>query len=198
MRGKRVLDYGCGHGMASVILARRGATVIAFDLSLGYLHEVQRRAEANDVTIMTVQADGERLPFANNTFDGLWGNAVLHHLDIDKAGHEIARVLKPDGIAVFCEPWGGNPLLNWARQKLQYCGKERTPDETPLRQVDVTRLRQIFPHVGLRGHQLLSMVSRVIHAHGVVQFLRGCDRVVLKTMPFLQRFCRYMVITLKG
>ena len=32
LRGKRVLDYGCGHGMAAVVLARRGAAVTAFDL----------------------------------------------------------------------------------------------------------------------------------------------------------------------
>src|SRR5215471_10880919 len=45
--GLRVLDYGCGHAMASVVLARRGARVTAFDLSLGYLSEARRRAWAN-------------------------------------------------------------------------------------------------------------------------------------------------------
>src|SRR6516165_588306 len=39
-----VLDYGCGHGMAAVVLARRGARVTAFDLSRGYLAEARRRA----------------------------------------------------------------------------------------------------------------------------------------------------------
>ena len=38
-----VLDYGCGHGMAAVVLARRGASVTAFDLSHGYLTEARRR-----------------------------------------------------------------------------------------------------------------------------------------------------------
>src|SRR5215471_9287639 len=45
--GLRVLDFGCGHGMAAVVLARRGAQVTAFDLSLGYLSEARRRAWAN-------------------------------------------------------------------------------------------------------------------------------------------------------
>ncbi len=197
VRGKRILDYGCGHGMASIVLARRGATVIAFDLSLGYLQEVQRRADVNQVSISTIQADGEGLPFADNTFDGIWGNAVLHHLNIEKAGLEIARVLKPNGIAVFCEPWGGNPIVNWARARLAYREKDRTPDEMPLRQSDVTKLRTLFPRVDSRGYQLFSMVGRVIRTKHLHQFLDGCDRVALRLLPILQQFCRYVVITLK-
>ena len=39
---RRALDYGCGHGMAAVVLARAGATVSAFDLSPGYVAEAER------------------------------------------------------------------------------------------------------------------------------------------------------------
>src|SRR5437588_8529870 len=71
--GLRVLDFGCGHGMASVVLARRGAHVTAFDLSPGYVSEAQRRAAANDVAIEFLVADGQRLPFADASFDRVWG-----------------------------------------------------------------------------------------------------------------------------
>src|SRR5205823_4605799 len=120
VRGLRVLDYGCGHGMAAVVLARRGARVTGFDLSPGYLEEAGARAAANGVQVCLTQADGERLPFADGAFDRVWGNAVLHHLDLDRAGRELFRVLRPGGLAVFCEPWGENPLLNWARRRLSY------------------------------------------------------------------------------
>src|SRR5262249_31238920 len=56
IRGRAVLDYGCGHGMAAVVLARRGARVVAFDLSRGYLREAHARARANGVDIAFVQA----------------------------------------------------------------------------------------------------------------------------------------------
>src|SRR5580700_8134408 len=47
----RLLDFGCGHGMASVVFARRGAILTGFDLSPVYLTEAARRAEANRVAI---------------------------------------------------------------------------------------------------------------------------------------------------
>src|SRR5262245_25531245 len=133
VRGLDVLDYGCGHGMAAVVLARRGARVTAFDLSARYVAEAAARGRANGVRVSSLQAACERLPFADASFDLAWGNAVLHHLDIDAAARERRRVLRPGGIAVFCEPWGENPLLEWARLRLPCPGKGRTPGERPLR-----------------------------------------------------------------
>src|ERR1700676_2044042 len=72
VRGLNVLDLGCGHGMASVVLARRGAHITACDLSLGYLREAQARAAANGVRVRWAVADGERLPFADAAFDRVW------------------------------------------------------------------------------------------------------------------------------
>jgi SAM-dependent methyltransferase len=197
VRGLRVLDYGCGHGMAAVVLARRGARVTAFDLSAGYVAEAGHRARANGVTLDLVQADGERLPFADGSFDRIWGNAVLHHLDVAVAGRELYRVLKPGGIAVFCEPWGENPLLGWARRHWPYRGKHRTDDEQPLRRRQVRRLRQLFPHLEVRGHQLLSMARRVLGPGRLVAALERMDAVLLRRLPVLENWCRYVVLTLR-
>jgi SAM-dependent methyltransferase len=196
LRGLRVLDCGCGHGMAAVVLARQGARVRAIDLSPGYLDEARARAAANGVTVAFVQADAERLPFPDGSFDRVWGNAVLHHLDVRRAGRELFRVLAPGGLAVFCEPWGENPLLSWARGRLPYPGKDRTPDERPLRREQVRHLREIFPAVEARGFQLLSMVRRVLGPGRLARGLSWCDRLLLARLPRLQHFCRYVVLTL--
>jgi SAM-dependent methyltransferase len=196
VRGMRVLDYGCGHAMAAVVLARRGAEVTGFDLSAGYLAEARRRSEANGATVQFVQADGERLPFADESFDRVWGNAVLHHLDLDIAGRELRRILRPGGVAVFCEPWGGNPLLSWARRRLPYSGKGRTPDEEPLRLRHVRCLCGIFPRVEMHGFQLLSMARRVLRSGRLVRWLERGDNLLLARMPSFQRYCRYVVLTL--
>jgi SAM-dependent methyltransferase len=195
--GRAVLDFGCGHGMAAVVLARRGAKVTAFDLSAGYLAELARRALANGVGPGLVQADGERLPFADASFDRIWGNAVLHHLDLSATAREVRRVLRPGGVAVFCEPWGDNPLLEWARRRLPYPGKERTRDERPLRSADLAALRAVFPQLEVEGHQLLGMARRVLGRGRLSRGLAWCDTRLLGRVPALGRFCRYVVLTMR-
>lgn len=197
LANKRALDYGCGHGMASVVLARAGATVTAFDLSPGYVLEARERAIANHVGVECVVADGEELPFPTASFDVVWGNAILHHLDLSRAGRELHRVLKPGGIAVFCEPWGGNPLLGFARRFLPYPGKERTPDERPLTRNDLLPLQTIFGKLDVRGFQLLGMIRRVWKNESVCRFLNRLDGGILSACPLLEDWCRYAVITVR-
>lgn len=196
IHGLDVLDFGCGHGMASVVLSHLGARVTAFDLSLGYLGEARRRAEANGAAITFIQADGEHLPFADGSFDRIWGNAVLHHLDMAQAAREIQRVLRPGGIAVFCEPWGENPLLSLARRWAPYPGKERTHDEAPLCGRDLRTLRRVFPDMQITGHQLLGMARRVLGPCRLTAGLSRCDAALLRRAPGLWRWCRYVVLTL--
>lgn len=196
VRGKQVLDYGCGHGMAAVVLARAGAVVTAFDLSPGYVAEARRRAEANRVRVSCLVANAEQLPFPDACFDLVWGNAVLHHLDLHRAGKELARILKPSGRAVFCEPWGGNPLLALARRRLPYPGKHHTPDEAPLTGRDLAPLRDWFPALQVRGYQFLGMVRRVWPNSWVVRLCDRADAHLLRQFPALASWCRYVVIVL--
>jgi SAM-dependent methyltransferase len=195
LRNRRALDLGCGHGMASVVLARRGAIVTGCDLSLGYVREARRRAEANRIAAHFLVCDGERLPFADGAFDRIWGNAVLHHLDLRIAPRELCRVLAPGGVAVFCEPWAGNRWLNLARTALPYPGKQRTADETPLGPRDLAHLQAVFPRLHVRGFQLLSMLGRVCKQPRLVAGLAWCDDMLLNRLPGWQRYCRYVVIS---
>jgi SAM-dependent methyltransferase len=198
VRGRCVLDYGCGHGMASVVLARHGADVTGIDLSAGYVEEARRRAIANEVTAEFRQADAERLPFPDGSFDAVLGCAILHHLDLRRAGAELHRVLRPDGVAVFCEPWAGNPILEFARRYLPYPGKHRTPDERPLRPTDLDPLRGVFPDLQLRGFQLVAMARRLIsRTRSTRGLLDRADAAILQRWPRLEKWCRYVVIHLR-
>ncbi len=196
LSGKQVLDYGCGHGMAAVVLARRGAQVTAFDLSGGYAAEAARRAHANGVRVQVVQANAEQLPFAQACFDAIWGNAILHHLDLRQAGREIHRVLRPGGVAVFCEPWGENPLLRLGRH-LAAPGEHHTPDERPLRREDLAFLQAIFPYLETHGFQLFDSLRRLAPMLSRRLHLVTLDRMLLDRLPWCAFWCRYMVLVLK-
>jgi SAM-dependent methyltransferase len=183
--------------MASIVLARGGAQVTAFDLSTGYLNEARTRARANGVSVRFVSADGERLPFADHSFDRLWGNAILHHVDLDQAARELWRVLRPGGWGVFCEPWGENALLNWARSRLPYPGKLHTAGERPLRCPDLLSLRAVFANVQVKGFQFLAMARRILPHGRLLTGLDRCDAYLLRRLPSLGRYCRYVVLTLR-
>jgi SAM-dependent methyltransferase len=199
VHGKRVLDYGCGHGIAGIILAQQGAYVTAFDLSGGYVQEALARAATNAPTSSyhALQALGERLPFPDHSFDRVWGHAILHHLDLPLAARELRRVLRPGGWAVFAEPWGGNPLLEWARQQLHYAEKHRTVDEQPLQPGDVAILRRFFSKVDIFPHQLLGSVRRAWRRMPFLPTLDRCDASLFRYWPRLRNFCRYVVLCLQ-
>lgn len=196
LKNKVALDFGCGHGMASVVMARAGAEVHPFDLSPGYVREVEERAEANGVTVNAVIANGEELPYPDEQFDAIWGCAILHHLDFAKAAAELRRVLKPGGVAVFCEPWGGNPMLNFARRFLPYPGKHRTPDECPMVERDVAQLRIAFPNLKVDGHQFFAMLRRVSPSFSHRLRLEKLDRFLFARIPLLEKWSRYVVLNM--
>lgn len=197
VRDRDVLDYGCGHGMASVVLARAGARVTAFDLSPGYVSEAQARARANEVNVRCLAAAAESLPFPDASFDAVWGCAILHHVNLDEAARELYRVLRPGGVAVFCEPWGENPLLRFARAYLPYPGKDRTRGEEPLRRCDLAPLQAAFANLHIEGHQLLGMIRRLAPGMPCGRRLADLDQRLLRLLPHLQNYCRYVVLTLR-
>jgi SAM-dependent methyltransferase len=154
VRGKRVLDYGAGAGEGAVFLAKQGARAVAVDVSPGMLETAQRLAAHHGVTIETRLVESARIPASDGEFDLIYGNGVLHHVDLDLAIPELARVLRSDGKACFIEPLPYNPLINVYRR----IAKEvRTPDEKPLTSGDVDRFRRRFSNVSHREFWLTSL-----------------------------------------
>jgi SAM-dependent methyltransferase len=91
-----VLDAGCAFGRDTDILAKQAFNVVGVDLSDALL----ARARLLHPNLSFQKADVCNLPFANGTFDGIWANAVLLHLDdedLSVALNEFYRVLEPAG-----------------------------------------------------------------------------------------------------
>ena len=103
--GMRVLDVAAGTGNASIPAAATGASVTASDLTPELFEAGRRRAEAAGVELEWVEADAERLPFEDESFDVVMSciGAMFapHHQDV---ADELVRV---------CRPGGTLGLLSW-------------------------------------------------------------------------------------
>jgi SAM-dependent methyltransferase len=111
--GDRVLDLGCGGGRHAFEAARRGARVVALDTDHSELDKVTAifaaMAQAGEIPAggsgMPVLGDATRLPFPDGSFDSVIAAEVLEHLPTDQiAINEIARVLRPGGVAAVTVP----------------------------------------------------------------------------------------------
>lgn len=94
VKGKKVLDVGCGTGRLIGYLQNEGAEVTGVDLSEKMVEKVQKKFSFIDVK----QADIRELPFENDSFDVVIAAFVIVHLkDLQEAFDEVCRVLKPGG-----------------------------------------------------------------------------------------------------
>ncbi|HEX3241100.1 MAG TPA: class I SAM-dependent methyltransferase [Solirubrobacterales bacterium] len=99
------LEIGSGTGYFSLNLVQLGVIdrLTATDISPGMLTRLSATAEALGLEgVSTVATEAEELPFADESFDLVFGHAVLHHIpDLDKAFAEFRRVLRPGGMIAF-------------------------------------------------------------------------------------------------
>jgi SAM-dependent methyltransferase len=120
-RGLTVLDLGCGNGRHTFEVARRGGFVVSVDLEESLLEDVATMsAGVLDEGIpgagqASMRADALTLPFRSGSFDVVIAAEVLEHIDRDEtAMEEIARVLKPSGVAVVTVPRAWPERICWA------------------------------------------------------------------------------------
>lgn len=98
IRGKKVLDLGCGPGINAKKMQKFGAKVKGIDLS-NYLIDIAKK-EASNIEFLI--GDVEKLPYKNGEFDIVVSSLVLGHIkDWKKTLSEVRRVLKRGGIFVF-------------------------------------------------------------------------------------------------
>jgi ubiquinone/menaquinone biosynthesis C-methylase UbiE len=101
----RGLEIGAGTGYFSLNLLQLGALerATATDISPGMLATLAESASGLGLEVATVEAEAERLPFEDASFDLVFGHAVLHHIPgLERAFGEFHRVLRPGGMVMFC------------------------------------------------------------------------------------------------
>ena len=116
VKGKNVLDFGCGTGIYAKLLTKKGAKLKGFDLSKEMLSIAKRENPGLDLKL----GSGYKIPFKQK-FDIVYSALVVHHLkDWDKMFKEVSRVLKKGGYFIFST---GNPVSE-VREKVMFKGKK--------------------------------------------------------------------------
>jgi ubiquinone/menaquinone biosynthesis C-methylase UbiE len=214
LRGKRLLDLGCGAGEASVYLALRGAEVHACDIAEDILSVAASLAIKFGVKLRLTQAEASHLPYDDEYFDIVYGHGVLHHVELVPTAKEIKRVLKGNGKAIFIEPLPYNPAIILYRRMAK---DVRTEDERPLSFRQLDNMRPFFAGFSHKEFWLLSLMiffhfyfvrrldpSKVRYWKKVIEEgqsyektlrkLQRVDDILLGALPFMRYLCWITVI----
>jgi ubiquinone/menaquinone biosynthesis C-methylase UbiE len=217
VQGKRLLDLGCGAGESAVFFALQGAEVTAADVSGEMLRVARSLAAYHGVEIRTSQILAEAMPFQDGEFDWIYGNGVLHHVELEPALREISRVLASGGLAVFIEPLSHNPVIKVYRRIAR---EVRTPTEQPFTFKQFRVVRRHFPSFEHREfwfstlgiflyYYFIERVDpgtdrywkRIIkdgwRVERAFRLLHRLDGVILRFIPCLRRWCWNTVIVVE-
>jgi SAM-dependent methyltransferase len=196
----RILEYGSGIGSFSgLLLAEHGFASVGVDISPASVASAQAHADAVfpglglDYRVMNCEA----LEFDDDSFELACGNGILHHLVLERAFGEVARVTTPGGCAVFSEPLGHNPLINLYRRLTP---EQRTSDEHPLRVADLRLARKYFGDVEVHYFHLFDLLSLPFvgrrAGRPLLRGLASVDEAAFRLAPPLRRHAWYSVLRL--
>lgn len=219
LRGKRVLDVGCGLGEAGVYFAVKGADVTATDLSPGMLAVTQKLAAKNGVSVRVHQCNAESLGLPPDAkFDVVYVGNLLHHVDVAKTLADLSQHVAADGLLASWDPIAYNPVINAYRK---IATGVRTPDEHPLTKGDIDTFGRYFSNVQTRFFWLttlsifLIMAGVLLRNPNKVRYwkkvveeadrwrpiyvpLEAFDKALLGTVPVLRFLCWNVGVIARG
>lgn len=190
-----VLEYGCGDSNKADLLARGSREYVGIDISDAAIERAIKRNNVAHARFLVM--DATAMEFASGTFQTVFGSGILHHLNTRDAAVEINRVLASGGQAIFWEPLGLNPMINFYRYLTP---SARTPDEHPFLPQDFEILREIFKSVEVSYFGLFSLCAVPFRrfAFGAV-FLRGLEAIdyAVLRIPFVRNLAWFSLIVLR-
>ncbi len=200
VRGKTVLEYGCGDGLNTVVLARLGATVKALDISPDLIDIARQRLEVNhmEADVEFIVGSAHEVPLPDESVDVVFGMAILHHLDLEQSAREVHRVLRRGGRAIFNEPVRNSRLLKFIRSLIPYQAPDISPFERPLTDKELSDYPKDF--ASFRSKAFLLPTTSLITVLPVVQKFETAmskyDSLALAKLPSLSHYATIRVVEL--
>jgi len=179
-QGKIVLDYGCGSGVITYFIAEKGANLaVGIDISDMSIKAGIKRYNKEGVSsrMRFALMDAERLGFTDSSFDIINCHSILHHLDLQRAYSELARVIKPNGEIICNEPLAHNPIIQCYRRMTPKL-RTRWEIEHMLDRRSVALANEYFGNVQTRFFGLATLVAAPLYGLPGFNFM-------LKLMEFI-------------
>ena len=200
---KDILIVACGTGEHVVRAARAGARVCAVDISSQAVENARMMISANKLDARFVVADACNTGLPDQSFDIIWGSAVLHHLEHERAVAELCRLIRPNGVVLFVsEPTFYNPVLKWAyetafgrgrngrRRKFLFFRRRGDDFEKPIERREIELYKNTFfvrevPHGFMFLGKLAHVTSKSASVHNAFRII---DNLILKCFPCLIKY----------
>lgn len=210
--GALVLELGTGLGLNALNLARRGARVVATDISLERLRALRailrdgRHAElwrSDHGAVLPVRCAAEALPFRADAFDAACSRSVLIHTRLPEAAAEIRRTMRPGATGAFIEPMTSNPLVVLYRRTL--APAEWRGITTYFSPREIAALSAPFASAATR-HFYLSAFLAFAWQFGVrapalfrpaLALLNALDNGLMGVVPALRRFAWFVLVVVR-
>lgn len=195
VRGKKILDVGCGYGYSACRLAMLGADVTAIDISKKMCDLTKMSADLNHVNINVRNMSVVSTGFPDEYFDIIVGQVSLHHLPLSTAGAEMKRVLKKNGKAVFLEPIHQGKFMLELRSRIPVECLE-SPGGGALRIEEIKALGNLFGTVEIEYFGFFERLRRFRFFNFFSKILYAMDSALMK-IPFGRKLASHALIVLK-
>jgi SAM-dependent methyltransferase len=200
IRGKIAFDLGCGAGENSILLAMRGARVIAMDISAELVELARKRFEVMRVSTENVQfmvASAYDTTLPDESVDVVFGIGILHHLDLKLAQKEVYRILRKGGVAIFQEPVRDSKFIRFLRGLIPYKSPDVSPFERPLTSEELDTFAAPFSLVEERGFYLPHVPIVKLLFPRFTNVAYEWDGKILAAIPLLTRYAGIRVLKLR-
>ncbi len=197
--GKTVLDYGCGAGENSVLIASHGAAkVIGIDISPELVELGAKRLALHGFgeTAELRVGSAHELPLEDESVDVVFGMAILHHLDLQLASTEVFRVLKKGGRAIFLEPVRNSKIVRFVRNLIPYQQPDVSPFERPLTDAELEKFADRFSASRSRAFSIpfVNLVNVLGLSENILHKAIRLDGKILRAAPFLKNYASVRVV----
>jgi SAM-dependent methyltransferase len=196
VRGKTVLDLGCGTGETLVPLAKRGANVIGIDISPDLIQLAGQRLSSYGVAATLQVGSAYAIELPDESVDVVFSMALLHHLDLPPARKEIYRILRPGGLFILREPIRFSRTMNSLRKLFPAPKGDISDYEHPMTRAELSIVTQGFTVVAQRNFRL-PFVPLLSKLKALYPHLWKTDRWLLKHFPSLEHIATGKVMSLR-